>query len=316
MTSPDQTRADDDLAPPPPAVSTWLAVAGTLAELAFETDRNGHFTAFGPGKVLGYPPARLIGSPASAVLFPALSFDGAEDAAIAFNRIIAAVCTDCIGWQGTVRLSPANGSIGAYRLALAPRLTSNGQVAGTYGLLLSADAAAPEEPRPKVANRAGNMLDYDTGLWTAKTFAEETARRFDRLDVEELPGTVIFLGFSRAPHGLHAAIAIRLAEELRDIVRPTDILGRLDATTIALWCDGMDHLTGAERGARFCGKFPSILPGGTLISVGMATRWPNSGDDEQTMLDRASIALRIADLATERLTEPDAVGEWRVWQQD
>ncbi len=316
MTIPDRSHADDDLALPAPVESSWLTVAGTLAELAFETDRNGHFTAFGPGKVLGYPPARLIGTPASAVLFPALSFDGAEDAAIAFNRIIDTVCTDCMGWQGTIRLSPANGSIGAYRLALAPRLSSGGQVAGTYGLLLSADAAALEEPRPRVANRAGGMLDYDTGLWTGKTFTEEAARRFDRLDVEELPGTLIFLGYSRAPHGLHAAIATRLAEELRDIVRPTDILGRLDATTIGLWCDGMDHLTGAERAARFCGKFPSFLPGGTLISVGMATRWPNSGDDEQTMHERASIALRLADLATERLTGPDAVGEWRVWQQD
>jgi len=160
------------------------------------------------------------------------------------------------------------------------------------------------------------MLDAETGLWSGRTFAEELARRFDRLDVEELPGTLLYLGFSRAGAAQQTAVAMRLAEELRDIVRPTDLLGRLDATTIALWCDGMDHLTGGERAAKFCAQLPAVLPEHTLVTVGVAPRWAGSGDDPASVIEHAAVALRLADMATERAAEPSSAGAWRVWQRD
>ncbi len=293
----------------------WLTIAAMLADLAFETDCEGRFTAFPPGQVLGYPPARLLGTAASSLLFPALKSRSTEDSAAAFRAIIGTVCAECVGWQGKVRLAPAVGNSVLYRLSLAPRITANGTVEGTYGLLFDLEGLDLDLPAAALqGNQINNMLDHETGLWTAKTFAEESARRFDRLDVEELPGTLIFLGFGRAEATLHGAIAMRLAEELRDIVRPTDLLGRIDATTIALWCDGMDHLTGAERAARFCKQFPPILPGNAIVTAGLVTRWSGSTDDPLTVIERAQATLRLADLATAGEAEPPATGEWRVWK--
>jgi hypothetical protein len=293
----------------------WLTIAAMLADLAFETDCEGRFTAFPPGQVLGYPPARLLGTAASSLLFPALKSRSTEDSAAAFKAIIATVCAECVGWQGKVRLAPAVGNSVLYRLSLAPRITSDGTVAGTYGLLFDLAGLDLDVPASQLhGGQINTMLDHETGLWTAKTFAEESARRFDRLDVEELPGTLIFLGFGRAEPQLHGAIAMRLAEELRDIVRPTDLLGRMDATTIALWCDGMDHLTGAERAARFCKQFPPILPGNAIVTAGLVTRWSGSTDDPLTVIERAQATLRLADLATGSEAEASGTGQWRVWK--
>jgi hypothetical protein len=301
--------------PPPRYETSWLAIAAMLADLAFETDRDGRFTSFGPGKVLGGAPTRLLGAAAAGLFLPSYASSTARDPAAALNVIIAAVCQECVAWQGRVRLAGKNG--GLYRLSLAPRINDLGKVSGTYGLLFALEGAdLVPTASPPAGGQADALLDGDTGFWLAKTFTDEAARRFDRLDVEELPGTLIFLGFARAPAPMHRAIAMRMAEELRDIVRPTDLLGRINATTIALWCDGMDHLTGGERAARFCGRFPGILPERTMVTAGLATRWPGSGDDPHTVVERASVALRLADLATERETAADAVGAWRVWQND
>jgi hypothetical protein len=54
-----------------------------------------------------------------------------------------------------------------------------------------------------------------------------------------------------------------------------------------------------------------MLPDHVLISAGVATRWPGSADDPQTMIERARLALRDAEAAT----DCDAVGSWRVWQK-
>ncbi len=262
----------------------WLAVAAMLTDLAFETDAMGRFTAFGPGKVLGRSAALLA-------------------------------------WHGRVRLTDPGGGSGFYRLSLAPRL-SGGNVVGTYGMLF--DLETPELTLPDShagraddpALRHNTMLDAETGLWSARTFTEEMARRFDRLDVEELPGTLIYLSFARAPAALQSAIAMRLADELRDIVRPTDLLGRMDNTTIGLWCDGMDHLTGGERAAKFCTQLPELLPERPAITVGVSPRWAGSLEDTGSVLEHAAIALRLAELATESAPDPAHMGAWRVWQRD
>ena len=293
----------------------WLAVVATLADLAFETDCNGRFTAFGPGKVLGQPAARLIGTTFNDLFL--LKGGDIDHAAADFAAIFNTVCQECIAWQGNVRLLRLSPEPVTYRLSLAPRIVG-GTVMGAYGLLFELPAAGPPPAEAAGGDGAGApaLLDHETRFWTTTIFTDELARRLDRLDVEEKPGTLLFLGFSRAYPQIRGAVAMRVAEELRDIVRPTDLLGRINQTTIALWCDGMDHLTGAERAARFCEQLPAILPEQASITAGVVVRWPGSADDPRTVLERAFVALRLADLATERQTEPNGAGAWRVWQED
>ena len=302
----------------PPA--HWLNIAAMLADLAFETDAMGRFSAFGPGKVLGQPAANLVGVEMATLLAGGDETE-IEMSATQFRTIITTICTECVAWHGKVRISQIDGTAAMFRLSLAPRI-AGGTVTGTYGLLFDMDS--PELTLPDGhAGHAGDpalthnaMLDSETGLWSSRTFTDEIARRFDRLDVEDRPGTLLYLGFSRAPSHLHAPVAMRLAEELRDVVRPTDLLGRIDQTTIALWCDNMDHLTGGERAAKFCSHLPSILPESTVVTVGVAPRWSGSGDDAATVIEHASVALRLADMAAARSGELTPAGAWRVWQRD
>jgi GGDEF domain-containing protein len=296
--------------------TAWLSIAAMLTDLAFETDAMGRFTAFGPGRVLGQPAAQFMGVEAATLLSGASEPDALNTAQ--FRSVITTICLECVAWHGKVRLALPDGTTSTFRLSLAPRI-KGGVVTGTYGILFDLDL--PELALPPAAGndpslRHNTMLDPETGLWSARTFADEITRRFDRLDVEELPGTLLYLSFSRAPAALHSAIAMRLAEELRDIVRPTDLLGRIDATTLALWYDGMDHLTGGERAAKFCTQLPASLPERSLIVVGVAPRWAGSGDDADAVSEHAAIALRLAEMATERQSAIDTCGAWRVWQRD
>ncbi len=277
---------------------SWLKIAALLADLAFETDTEGRFTAFGPGKVLGFAPSAMLGTRLGELL-------GAEPA---FGLVVRGICRDCVAWQGTVALRRSDNVAQNYHLALAPRISRAGGVIGLYGLC---SAFATDDSAPSLSRNAG-MLDAETAFWSAAQFHMESERRFDRLDVEGVPGTLLLLGFGQAPVALRPAIAMRLADELRDVVRPTDLLGRVDATTIALWCDGMDHLTGGERAARFCERLPPVLPGGQIISVGVAVRWPGSGDDMAALIGRAGDALRLAGLATYETDEGQPRGAWRV----
>jgi GGDEF domain-containing protein len=302
--------------------NSWLAVAAMLADLAFETDPMGRFTAFGPGKALGQPAANLLGVELATLLAGGSAEEEALSAA-QFRSIVTTICTECVAWHGRVRLMQPHGGIAFFRLALAPRL-SGGAVIGTYGLLFDMDTPeltlpdrhAGHASDPALSHNA--MLDAETGLWSHRTFGDEIARRFDRLDVEGLPGTLLYLGFSRSPAKYRSAVAIRLAEELRDIVRPTDLLGRIDESTIGLWCDNMDHLTGGERAAKFCTSLPSMLPERAIITVGVAPRWSGSGDDASSVLEHAAVALRLADMAAERANASNdkPAGAWRVWQRD
>lgn len=305
---------------PLPTVLSWLPVGAMLADLAFETDPLGRFTAFGPGRVLGRQAAELMGLELASLLTGPTAEEEALGAS-ELRSIITTICVECVAWHGRVRLSGPDGAGHLYRLSLAPRLMGT-IVAGTYGLLF--DLEAPELSLPDrhegVTEEAGfrlaSVLDTETGLWTGSTFADEISRRLDRLDVEGQPGTLIYLGFSRAAEKLRPAVAMRLAEELRDIVRPTDLLGRVDENTIGLWCDNMDHLTGGERAAKFCTALPPLLPGQTLITVGVAPRWAGSGEDAGTIMEHAAVTLRLADFASAQPRGAGPVSAWRVWQSD
>ncbi len=42
-------------------------------------------------------------------------------------------------------------------------------------------------------------------------------------------------------------VLVRMASQLRAMIRPGDVVARIGADTFAIWQTGMDHLTAAER---------------------------------------------------------------------
>lgn len=277
-----------------------------LADLAFEADIRGRFTAFGPGQVFGQAAAQWLGSDLTALI-------AAPDAslrAMELRAIIAAICDQSLAWQGNLRLAiPGEAASRLFRLSLAPKVVL-GDVTGIYGLLF--DLEAVEFPPPTGIFTADPRLDTETGLCNAAAFTLQLGRRFDRLDVEEQPGCLLYLSFSQTAPQLCGPVTVRLANQLKDIVRPTDLLGRFNETTLALWCDGMDHLAGAERAAYFCTQFSTLLPSQARLAVGVAPRWARSGENADTVIGHAVIALRAAIQAKPALDAPPAT--WHVWR--
>jgi GGDEF domain-containing protein len=290
----------------PAPTADWLSVATMLADLAFEADTRGRFTAFGPGKVFGQAPAPWLGTDLAALI-------AAPDAslrALELRAIIAAICDQNLAWQGNLRLAiPGEAASRLFRLSLAPK-SSHGNAAGIYGLLF--DLEAVDLPQPASLVAADPRLDAETGLYNVTTFTLELGRRFDRLDVEEQPGCLLYLGFFQTAPQLRGTVAIRLANRLKETVRPTDLLGRINETTLALWCDGMDHLAGGERAARFCTQLSGLLPTQARLAVGVAPRWARSGEDTDMVIGHAATALRTAAQAKPAIDGPPAT--WHVWQ--
>jgi hypothetical protein len=288
--------------------SPWLSQAASLADVAFELDLEGRFLAFGDDVVFGYAAESLIGVPANAFF---------NITAGAFEAVIADLAAHPGSWLGKLAIRQASGAVSMFRLALAAKPAKTRTIC-IAGLLTDLEAPLIDmsftetSQTEDAAIQVSRLLCPNTGLWSLASFIEQTARRFDRLDVEDRPGTLLCLGFARASAALQTPVALRLTEEMREIIRPTDLLGRIAPAIIALWCDGMDHLTGGERAARFCKYLPTTVPGHVLISAGVATRWPGSADDPEIMIERASLALRDAEAATAL----DAIGSWRVWQKD
>ncbi len=164
---------------------------------------------------------------------------------------------------------------------------------------------------------ASSPLDEETGLWRLSPFIDQIERRLDRLDVEDRAGSMLAFGWVRSD-GLgkaeaNAAVVRASVECLRDMLRPTDLLGRVAPTRIAAWCDGIDHLIGAERADRITAKLQLLLAEtGRQVAVGIATRWPQSGDDPSNLLIRARAGLERARLAAATAGKPAI----RVWQGD
>ncbi len=159
-------------------------------------------------------------------------------------------------------------------------------------------------------------IDQETGIWTLGRFLEEAARRFDRLDIEDRPGTMLAFGWARsdgtaAPEA--SSIIIRASVEvLQDMLRPTDLLGRIGPFRLAAWCDGVDHLIAAERAARIGARLDTLLaPSARHVAIGIATRWTHRREDTTSLLEQAGAALLKARIAAA------AKGQYvsYVWQQ-
>ena len=72
----------------------------------------------------------------------------------------------------------------------------------------------------------------------------------DRLDREELPGTLMFVDLDNfkavndqlRPRGRRRGAVRSAPRLLRNLVRPTDLVARLGGDEFAVWLNGADHM--------------------------------------------------------------------------
>jgi diguanylate cyclase (GGDEF)-like protein len=145
-------------------------------------------------------------------------------------------------------------------------------------------------------------IDRLTGIPNRRWFLDETDRHIDRLDLDVRVGTLLLVDIDDLRHvnlALGRAegdrVLVRLANQLRAMVRATDLVARVGADEFAVWLNGMDHLTAAERADSLCtGRLFRDLADGTGVtfSIGIASRAPGSAEDVRTLLRRAHMAAR------------------------
>jgi diguanylate cyclase (GGDEF)-like protein len=145
-------------------------------------------------------------------------------------------------------------------------------------------------------------IDRLTGIPNRRWFLDEADRHIDRLDLDTTVGTLLLIDIDdlrRVNQALGRAegdrIMVRMANELRAMVRPSDLVARVGADEFAVWQDGMDHLTAAERADSLCSRrmFQDLADGnGVTFSIGIASRTPGSAEDVRTLLRRAHMAAR------------------------
>ncbi len=157
-------------------------------------------------------------------------------------------------------------------------------------------------------------IDRLTGLPNRRWFLEESDRHIDRIDVDVSVGTLVLVDIDdlRSVNFVLGReqgdnVLVRMASRLRAMVRPSDIVARVGADEFALWHDGMDHLTAAERAESLCEErlFQDLPNGHTVtFSVGIASRPTGSAEDARTLLRRAHMAAKEA--------KSCGGGKWRV----
>jgi diguanylate cyclase (GGDEF)-like protein/PAS domain S-box-containing protein len=144
-----------------------------------------------------------------------------------------------------------------------------------------------------------------TGLLNRRGFLEEVSRHLDRLDREGLPGTLLFVDLDnfkplndRFGHESGDEALAACAALLRATVRPTDLVARIGGDEFAVWLNGADHLTAAERAEDLRTGMPEMLAGlidaqehPVSLSIGIATRLAGSAEGIQSLLHRADQAM-------------------------
>jgi diguanylate cyclase (GGDEF)-like protein len=162
--------------------------------------------------------------------------------------------------------------------------------------------------------------DSLTGLPNRRAFFEEVTRRIDRLDRNRESGTLMFVDLDnfkqlndQLGHEMGDRALCDATELLRRTVRPADLVSRLGGDEFAVWMDGADELTAAERADALRRNIPAELTyqsGGVQValsmSIGIATRRPDSPDDVETLMRHADQAMYDV--------KRSGRGNWRVWR--
>ena len=140
-------------------------------------------------------------------------------------------------------------------------------------------------------------IDRLTGLPNRRWFLDEAERRIDRLDMDATIGSLFLVDIDdlrrinlTLGHAQGDRVLVRMASQLRAVVRPGDLVARVGADQFAIWQDGMDYLTAAERAEALCARrmFLDFPDGhGMSFSIGIVSRSPGSADDIRTLLRRA-----------------------------
>ena len=147
--------------------------------------------------------------------------------------------------------------------------------------------------------------DALTGLPNRRAFLDEAARRIDRLDREEQPGTLMLVtldGFKplndRYGHEIGDDVLVRVGALLRATFRPSDLVARMGGDEFAVWLDGSDELTAAERAEHLRRVGPQhflfALPDSGLVpttSISIACRQAGSGEELEDLIRRADHAM-------------------------
>jgi diguanylate cyclase (GGDEF)-like protein len=173
-------------------------------------------------------------------------------------------------------------------------------------MIVAAALSALLKNRSQGQSQARGVTDLVTGLPKARKFISDLGRHFARLDREGLPSTMMVVGIDGFT-GLSAhlgrkgiaALVPRLAELLDRSSRPADVVARVRKDEFAVWLDGADHLTAAERAEQLRVEVPAtlevVLQGMPLsLSIGIATRRPSSSETAGVLLRRADLALHEA----------------------
>jgi GGDEF domain-containing protein len=101
------------------------------------------------------------------------------------------------------------------------------------------------------------------------------------------------------PH-MESEAVLSIVELLRAIFRPTDLLGQISERIFAIWMDGADHLTAAERAEALRRHAEPLLidaiaaplqPGQPLITQAITTRPAGSTETVAALLARARQTL-------------------------
>ncbi len=145
-------------------------------------------------------------------------------------------------------------------------------------------------------------IDRLTGLPNRRWFIDEADRHIDRLDLDGMVGTLVLVDIDDlrgvnqvSGRALGDRVLVRMAGQLRAVVRPSDIVARVGADEFAIWQDGMDHMTAAERAETLCsGRLFQDLADSHRVtfSIGIASRAPGGGEGVRSLLRRAHMASK------------------------
>lgn len=188
-------------------------------------------------------------------------------------------------------------------------------VAGIVTLVLAHEAIERDMARQA-------RSDLLTGLLNRRAFLEEVERRFDRLAGESLPGTLMLVDLDNFRpfnegwgHDAGDDVLCAVAAMLRTTFRPTDLVARLGSDDFAVWMDGADEFTAAERaehlrlgGPRTLALHAAPEAPPLAMSIAIARRDAQRGEDVESLMRRAGQALHEV--------KRNGRGHWRVSHEE